>query len=387
MSAPNDDEPPGKKTHRGVLARREFLRGLGLSAALVATPASMAVAQQLTAAPAPSKRSPALIGAPTPIEISARQISGFGKAGGVGTTGSRLEFAGGLVLTSPHREFGGWSGLVLSEDGKRLLAVSDRAAWMAAEIRYDDGRPIALANATMGESAGLGGVGLTRNRDRDAESLVVLDGTLSRGTVLIGFERNHRIGRFPVTERGLGAPLGYMRMPADARKMKSNRGLEAVAVLRGGAMRGAVVAFAEELHDADRNHTGWIWARGFGGTAQPLGVVNSGDFAITDAASLPDGSLLLLERRFRWLEGVKCRIRLIRAGDIRPGALLDGDVLLDADMTAEIDNMEGLALSLNGRGQTVLTLLSDDNFNNFLQRTLLLQFVLTDTTPSGAPRL
>jgi hypothetical protein len=48
--------------------------------------------------------------------------------------------------------------------------------------------------------------------------------------------------------------------------------------------------------------------------------------------------------------------------------------------------MEGLAVSRNDRGQIVLTLMSDNNFNSFLQRTLLLQFVLTDMTPIGASR-
>jgi hypothetical protein len=60
--------------------------------------------------------------------------------------------------------------------------------------------------------------------------------------------------------------------------------------------------------------------------------------------------------------------------------MLDGEVLLDADMTAEIDNMEALALSRNARGQTVMTLMSDNNFNGLLQRSLLLQFTLSEVT-------
>jgi hypothetical protein len=387
----DDDQPSRAPTHRKVAAastgRRSFLTGMGVASALAAVPIPAAFAQQQvsTASPA-APPGPAGVAEPGPIEVTARPLTGFGKAAGVGADGGRLEFAGGLVLNSPDRRFGGWSGLLLSDDGQRLLAVSDRAAWMTSDIQYTAGRPVALANPVMGEIPALGGLPLRRGRDRDAESLALLQGTVTRGTVLIGFERNHRIGRFPVTERGLGPPLGYIRMPPEARQMKSNKGLEAVAVLRGGPMRGAVLAFAEELHDAGGNHTGWIWTKGFNGTPQPIGVVDIGGYAITDAASMPDGSLLLLERRFRWLEGVKCRIRHIRAGDVKPGALLDGTVLLDASMTAEIDNMEGLALSRDAKGRIVLTLLSDNNFNSFLQRTLLLQFVLTDTTPIGASR-
>jgi len=93
--------------------------------------------------------------------------------------------------------------------------------------------------------------------------------------------------------------------------------------------------------------------------------------ALMHLAALPDGSLIVLERRFRWSEGVKMRLRLIRAA----GAF-DGEVLLEADSGYEIDNMEGLAVHQGARGETVLTLISDDNFNSLLQRTLLLQFTL-----------
>jgi len=44
-------------------------------------------------------------------------------------------------------------------------------------------------------------------------------------------------------------------------------------------------------------------------------------------------------------------------------------------MGFEIDNMEGLAVHRNAKGETILTLISDDNFSSF-QRTLLLQFAL-----------
>jgi hypothetical protein len=70
------------------------------------------------------------------------------------------------------------------------------------------------------------------------------------------------------------------------------------------------------------------------------------------------------------------RLRLLPAADVKPGTVLDGEVLLEADIGYEIDNMEGLAVHRGPRGETVLTLISDNNFNNFLQRTLLVQFEL-----------
>jgi hypothetical protein len=53
-------------------------------------------------------------------------------------------------------------------------------------------------------------------------------------------------------------------------------------------------------------------------------------------------------------------------------------MLLEADLGYEIDNMEGLSVHRGAAGETVLTLVSDDNFS-IIQRTLLLQFTLAET--------
>jgi len=71
------------------------------------------------------------------------------------------------------------------------------------------------------------------------------------------------------------------------------------------------------------------------------------------------------------------RIRRIAMAAIMPGALVDGPVLLEADMRDEIDNMEGISIHRGAGGEIVLTLISDDNFS-LLQRTLLLQFALVE---------
>ncbi len=57
---------------------------------------------------------------------------------------------------------------------------------------------------------------------------------------------------------------------------------------------------------------------------------------------------------------------------------MEGEILLEADMGFEIDNMEGLAVHRDASGQLVVTMISDNNYNNFLQRTMLLQFALDD---------
>ena len=96
---------------------------------------------------------------------------------------------------------------------------------------------------------------------------------------------------------------------------------------------------------------------------------------LSDATLLPSGELLLLERKFSWLGGVGIRIRRIPLGSVVPGALVDGPSIFFADLGYEIDNMEGIDAHVTPEGDTVITMISDDNFS-LIQRNLLLQFTL-----------
>jgi hypothetical protein len=69
------------------------------------------------------------------------------------------------------------------------------------------------------------------------------------------------------------------------------------------------------------------------------------------------------------------RIRRIPLASIKPGTVIDGTNLIEADLGYEIDNMEGIGVHRNASGETIITLISDDNFLPF-QRTLLLQFAV-----------
>ncbi|MGE3915447.1 MAG: esterase-like activity of phytase family protein, partial [Hyphomicrobiaceae bacterium] len=295
----------------------------------------------------------------------------------------KLEFRGGLVLSSRHGSFGGWSGIAVDPDGRRFMAVSDEGSWLGADLSYSGKAPAGIANARIGPLRALKGRHIDKKRDLDAESMTPLEGASRRGTVLIGFERNHRIGVFPVVDGVLLAPTRYLKLPNEARRMRPNAGFEAVAVMKGGPFKGGVVAFSERYPGDPSRHVGWIWVAE---TAHRMTLADHGGFDITDAASLTDGTLLVLERRFRWTEGVKMRLRLIEAAAVKPGADLDGEILLEADLSSEIDNMEGLGTHRDANGETVLTLISDNNFNSLLQRNLLLQFTLRGDRQSAERR-
>jgi len=321
------------------------------------------------------------------IEVRARPIASFARASSRAPVLSpRLEWRGGLDLASFSRNFGGWSGMILSRDGKSLVAVSDSGVWMTGTLAYNGARPKALRDVRVGALRNKKGGPLTKMRERDAEAITLASGAPDKGTtVYIAFEQADRIGIFPLGKDGIGTPTSYLTMPKEAARMRLD-GIEALAVLAAGPLKGALVAFAENPLRGETEHRGWIWRAG-----KPAGftVPGIGGYSITDAASLADGSMLIIERRFRWTEGLKVRLRLLDAGSIRPGGAAKGEVLLEADhTTAEIDNLEALAVSEDEHGKTVITLMSDDNFNRFLQRTVLLQFTLKDDAvaeTAGAP--
>ncbi|KAB2912544.1 MAG: hypothetical protein F9K29_18720 [Hyphomicrobiaceae bacterium] len=347
------------------LNRRAVLGGLAAGAGL-ALAARLALAEDEAGAP-PS--------GPRPIEVRARPILHFDRNRPDVKRFGDLEFRGGLVLTSPSQHFGGWSGLAMEADGKSLLAVSDIGSWLTADISYDGVRPVALTQARLGPLRDKRGRSLRNKHEQDAEAVTLIEGNLSHGTVLIGFERLHRIGRFEIRNREVQPPTGYLKMPAEARRMRSNQGFEALTVLRAGAFKGAAVAFAERLTGGSGYHTGWIW---IDNEPKRFQLRDIDEFNITGAVGLPDGGLLVLERSFRWTEGVKMRLRRLMPEEVRPGARVNGRVLLQANSGYDIDNMEGIGVHRAPGGELVVSLISDDNFNSLLQRTVFLQFTLNE---------
>ena len=114
-----------------------------------------------------------------------------------------------------------------------------------------------------------------------------------------------------------------------------------------------------------------------GPTPGQFSVRRTNNFDVSDAVLLPSGDLLLLERKFSLVEGIGIRIRRIALTSVAPDAVVDGPAIFEADLGHEIDNMEGIDAHVTPEGDTVLTMVSDDNFS-IIQRTLLLQFTLRE---------
>lgn len=301
-----------------------------------------------------------------PITITARPVKAFEPRSPDKTRFGSLIFRGGLVLTGNHPRFGGFSGLWRSPDGHDLVALTDNAFWLTAKARSEGGRIVAFEEAELAPMLGASGKPLHRSRYFDTESLAIAD-----GTAYVGVERTHDVLRFDWGHDGVAARTQIVPVPREVKRLPSNKGLEAIAVVPAGhALAGAIVAVAERSGGEDEPTLGVILGRNHG----LFQVVRHSGFDITDMAFLPGGDILLLERWYRPLRGVGMRIRRIAGASLKAGAMLDGPYLIEADLGQEIDNMEGLAIHQEA-GRTILTLISDDNFS-FIQRTILLEFEL-----------
>jgi hypothetical protein len=305
-----------------------------------------------------------------PVAVRATPIAHFDPADPTRTRFGRLMFRGGLVLSSPSRWFGGWSGLRLEADGRRLVAVSDHGTWLTGRIAYDGSRPVGLADAAMAALRDDRGAPLPPSQ-RDTESLEV-----SGTTAWVGAEGTNRIWRFDL-DHGIAAARGRpIAVPAKMRRgVPSNGGFEALGrVPAGHPHAGALIVITESELDAAGNHVAWILDHG---RARRFAVKMRDGYAVSDMTFLPDGDIALLERRYRAPFSLWMQVRLLKTVDIAPGAVVDGPVLMAASLAKEIDNMEGISAFRAPDGATVLTLMSDDNFNP-LERTLLLQFAIAE---------
>ncbi len=306
------------------------------------------------------------------MAVRAKPITSFyGREPGQTRFGA-LTFRSGLVLSSDASHFGGLSGLWRSPDGRQLVAITDRGYWLTASVHYDGAGLAGLNDARVAPMRNAAGEEPRGTQRYDTESLAFA----GDGTAYVGIERINEVWRFPWSRDGVLARGVPIAVPPEFRQLPNNEGPEALAVApQGHPLAGNVIAIAERARSGDDAPTrGWVLT---GTRPFAFDVVRSEAFDITDLAFLPSGEALLLERRFRLVTGVACRIRRIAADAFRPDAAIDGEVIFKVDRTYEVDNMEGIAVHRDtATGETVLTLVSDDNFST-LQRTLILEFTLS----------
>ena len=352
------------------LTRRRFLKSTAAGLSSIALP-DIARAQHATQPPAkpipPDEFSAAEA---VSIEVNARPIPFFDPNDHAHTRFGALVYRSGLVLTSRFPGFGGLSGLRLDPKGERFISFSDKGSWFTGRILYQGREMTGLAEVEAAPMLGPDGKPITTRGWFDSES-IALDGSF----VYIGLERVNQVLRFDFSKGFTRSRGEVVPLPAAASKLPFNKGLEAlVFVPKGMPLAGTLIAFSERGLDAKGDLIAFLVG---GPTPGQFSVRRTDKFDISDAALLPSGDLLVLERKFSLLDGLGIRIRRIALASVAPGAVVDGPAIFQADLSNEVDNMEGIDAHVTPEGETVLSMISDDNFS-MIQRTLLLQFTLVE---------
>jgi hypothetical protein len=352
------------------LSRRLLLKSAAAGLSFATVP--VAARAQLATQRPPKQVAPDEYSVTTPvtIEVNARPLPSFDTRDRSHLRFGALEYRSGLVLTSSFRGFGGLSGLRLDAKGERFIAISDKGGWFTGRIVYKGREMTGLDDVEAAPLLGPDGKPITARGWFDSES-IALDGAF----VYIGLERVNQVLRYDFSKGFTRSRGEVVPLPPAAKKLPFNKGLEAlVMVPKGMPLAGTLIAISERGLDASGNLIAFLIG---GPSPGQFSVRRTDNFDVSDAVLLPSGDLLILERKFSWLAGIGIRIRRIALKSVAPGAVVDGPSIFDADLGHEIDNMEGIDAHVTPEGDTVLTMVSDDNFS-ILQRTLLQQFTLVE---------
>lgn len=276
-----------------------------------------------------------------------------------------LVFLGGWVLRSTDPDFGGISAMAVAEG--EFIAVGDAGG--VFRFGFDgEGRLTRVRIGALPAGPAPEDGGPVRKRDRDAEALAR---DPESGDIWVAFERANAVWRY---DAALGRTEAS-HAPDAMEDWPSNGGAEALMRLPDGRF----VVLSEEGRGPGGSREALLFAGDPSEGEQPVtrfGFRPPEDHAVTDAALLPDGRLLVLTRRFSMIEGVSIALCAAELVAIAEDAVLGCDLLARLAPPLTIDNMEALAVG-EENGRTILWMASDDNFNP-LQRTLLLKFALIE---------
>lgn len=280
----------------------------------------------------------------------------------------QLRFRAGFHLRSRHRLFGGFSGLLIDPKSHRLVAITDNGAVMEALLTQDSaGTLTGLVEADIAPLTDADGDPLTSKRNADAEALA----RHPEGGLLVAFEHRHRLWRYAHP----GAPATGAMPPRELPLAPRNDGIEALALLADGRLFALTEGFRTNF-----GVVGWI---GTGNDWTRFTYETHGRYSPTGATTLPGGDILVVERHYSLVAGTSIHLARLGRGAVErpglvPGTRMRGQTVAELRAPLTVDNMEAVAAVKGPRGETLVYLLSDDNFDRDDQRTLLMQFELLE---------
>ncbi|MBP7335824.1 esterase-like activity of phytase family protein [Niveispirillum sp.] len=278
-----------------------------------------------------------------------------------------LVWRGTLHLRDANPDFGGLSSLRVSPDGTQFVAISDRGKRIAGRLSYDrEGQLTGAGDYSVNLLLGTDGQPLPPFFN-DTEGLALIGQWPGDGWA-VSLERRHSILRYPPALAGSAAVL--LEVPAGFADLPFNSGIETLLSLADGRL----LAIAEGDAGQGR-HRAWV---GGPGTWAEFAYQALPPFLPVDAARLPGGGILVLERRVGLLGGWGSRIVHVDAATLSaslvPGGVMQGREIARLNPPMATENYEGIDTRPLPGGGVAVYLISDNNFKPIIQRTLLTMF-------------
>jgi hypothetical protein len=274
----------------------------------------------------------------------------------------KLEWLGGWALKSDWEHFGGLSALDVSAGN--FVALSDTGA----VVRFRQGIDGRFGQASI-EPLPDGCSRNFRKADQDSESFARQS---PGGPIWAGLEGVNMICAF---DSGLSKTRASLR-PKAMHGWPRTGGAEAVTWLKDGRF----AVFAERAFDDDDPLTPVVLFAGDPTSAKTrvsrLRFRAPKGFRPCDAATLPDGRILILNRRFVLPYNFSAALVIVDPANMKAGAIVTGREIARFAPPVIADNMEAIAIENSSDGP-IVWIASDDNFS-WLQQNLLLKFRLMD---------
>jgi hypothetical protein len=271
-----------------------------------------------------------------------------------------LTFMGAWQLKSDNSDFGGISALMAVKDG-RFIGLSDAGTLIGFGLSNDnraDHPFIAPLPGTQGPNIGY--------KDRDSEGIAYDPGS---GQFWVSYEAKHAIRRFTPSFSRIDGKFTAREMYG----WSSNSGAEAIVRLP----QGRFAVFSEGMDMPDGSYMALLFS---GDPVEPgssyfaFGYQPPLGYKPTDAAMLPNGKMLVLNRRIAFPQGFSAKLTVVDPAKFKSGKTVSGILLATLKSPLLVDNMEGLAITKEA-GKTIIWIISDDNFSIW-QRTILMKFAL-----------